>query len=72
MMQATATVQRKIAQVNQSQAARDLGLNRSYVNQVLKGKRMPGLDVAAGLAKYLGVSIDALHGWIVTGSRMVN
>lgn len=72
MQQTTNTVDRKLAQANRSQVARSLGLDRSYVSQVLQRKRMPGLDVAAGIAKEVGVSLDQLHGWLVGASRLVN
>lgn len=58
-------VTQKVAAANRTRLARELGLDRSYVSQVLAGRRMPGLDVAAGIAKEVGVSIDALHGWLV-------
>lgn len=60
-----AQVAEKLAKVNRTQVARELGLDRSYVSQVLQGKRMPGLDVAAGIAGKAGVSLDAFHGWMV-------
>jgi transcriptional regulator with XRE-family HTH domain len=67
-----AQVEQKVAQVNRTRLAKELGLDRSYVSQVLAGRRMPGLDVAAGIARGMGVSIDALHGWLTRGSSMVN
>lgn len=69
----------KVAQLNRSRVAKELGLDRSYVSQVLGGKRVKaglGLDVAAGIAKKAGVSLDAFHEWWVgrgTGAvEMVN
>ncbi len=70
-----AEVDKKVALVNRSVIARSLGLDRSYVSQVLCRKRMPGLDVAAGIAKEVGVSLDQLHRWMVgagQGSKAVN
>ena len=61
----------KVAAVNRSRIARELGLDRSYMSQVLNGRRMPGLDVAAGIAKGVGVSIDELHAWL-QGQQSVN
>ena len=60
-------VGQKVAAVNRTRMARELGLDRSYVSQVLAGHRMPGLDVAAGIAKGVGVSIDGLHAWLTQG-----
>jgi len=65
-------VEQKVAQINRTVLARELGLDRSYVSQVLARRRMPGLDVAAGIAKGMGVSIDALHGWLTRESSLVN
>ncbi len=59
-----ATVESRITQANRSQLARDLGLDRSYVSNVLSRRRVPSLDTAAGIAKMLGVSIDDLHGYL--------
>lgn len=64
----TATVQnaeQKIAKVNRSDMARKLELDRSYISQILSGRRTPSLTTAADIAREVGVSIDALHGWIV-------
>jgi|HubBroStandDraft_1064217.scaffolds.fasta_scaffold219659_3 transcriptional regulator with XRE-family HTH domain len=63
----------KIAQVNRSKVAKELGLDRSYVSQVLGGKRVQGLglDVAAGIAKQVGVSLDEFHGWWAERVRVV-
>lgn len=57
-------VGQKVARVNRTRIAKQLGLDRSYVSQVLAGKRTPGLDVAAGIAKGVGVSLDGLHAWL--------
>ena len=57
-------VESRITQANRSQLARDLGLDRSYVSNVLSRRRMPSLDTAAGIARRLGVSIDDLHGYL--------
>jgi transcriptional regulator with XRE-family HTH domain len=61
-------VERRVSQANRSQMARDLGLDRSYVSNVLSRRRVPSLDTAAGIAKMLGVSIDDLHGYLTAAS----
>jgi transcriptional regulator with XRE-family HTH domain len=62
----------KVAAVNRTRVAGKLGLDRSYVSQVLSGRRMPGLDVAAGIAKEVGVSLDGLHAWLTKGQGQVS
>lgn len=61
-------VERKIEAANRSQLARDLGVNRSHVSQVLSGKSVPSLAVAAGMAKRIGVSLDQLWEYLQTAS----
>jgi transcriptional regulator with XRE-family HTH domain len=65
-----------VAQLNRSRVAKELGLDRSYVSQVLGGKRAGckglGLDVAAGIAKQAGVSLDEFHEWWRARLGLVN
>lgn len=57
----------KVAAVNRTHVAGKLGLDRSYVSQVLAGRKTPGLDVAARIAREVGVSLDGLHAWLTKG-----
>ena len=53
-------VEKKIDGVNRTVLARGLGLTRSYVSQVLSGKREPGLGVAIKMARGLGLTVEQL------------
>jgi transcriptional regulator with XRE-family HTH domain len=59
----------KVAAVNRTHVAGKLGLDRSYVSQVLAGRKTPGLDVAARIAREVGVSLDGLHAWLTKGQE---
>lgn len=61
----SAVVERKIEGTNQTVLAETLGVNKSHVSMILKGKRKPSLQVAASMAKALGVSLDDFHGFLV-------
>jgi transcriptional regulator with XRE-family HTH domain len=50
---------------NQSELAREMGLNRSHVCLIFAGKRKPSLDVAARLAGRLRVSLDEFYAYLV-------
>jgi transcriptional regulator with XRE-family HTH domain len=56
-----ALVQDKVAQANRTNVARAAGLTRNYVSLVLNGKREPSFDVAAKLARHLGITLDELY-----------
>ncbi len=55
------SIAQQIQSANRTHLARQLGLSRVHVVQVLNGKQQPSLSVAAAIAKRLGVSLDALH-----------
>lgn len=61
-------VERKIEAVNRSQLARELGVTRTHVSLVLSGRSVPSIQVAAGIAKKIGVSLDDLWGYLQTAS----
>ncbi len=61
-------VERKIKTANRSELARTLNVNRSHVSQVLSGKSVPSLSVAARMARELGISLDQLWGYLQTAS----
>ena len=63
-MSATAHIERKITQVNRSVVARECQMDRSYVSEVLNGKRDPGLSVARKVARAVRVTIDELAGYL--------
>jgi transcriptional regulator with XRE-family HTH domain len=58
---ATAFVDTRLFEaVNQSRLAHDVGLSRSYISLIFRGKRNPKLSVAARIARHLNVSLDQL------------
>jgi transcriptional regulator with XRE-family HTH domain len=63
----TARAMRRIEQgkKNQSELARALGLHQSHVCLIFAGKRKPSLDVAAGLAARLRVSLDEFYAYLL-------
>ena len=50
-----------IGRINRSKLAKALGHDRHYITRILEGKVSPSMDVAYGIARYLGVSLDALY-----------
>lgn len=42
-------------------AARAIGVTPAYMSQILNGKRMPSLPMAAVIAAYMGMRIDTLY-----------
>jgi transcriptional regulator with XRE-family HTH domain len=54
------TVDRKVERANRSQLARELGVTRPHISQVLSGKGTPSLKLAGGIARGIGVSLDEL------------
>ena len=64
----TTQVEKKVVAANRSQLARELGLTRPHVSQVLSGKSVPSLAVAAGIAKGIGVSLDQFWDYLQTAS----
>jgi len=61
-------VEQKIRTANRSELARSLNVTRPHVSQILSGKSVPSLMVAAGMAKELGVSLDQLWGYLQTAA----
>lgn len=61
------TVAAKVAAIvrgnGQSQLARKLDVSPAHISLVLRGKRCASLQVAAGLAGELGITIDEWYGW---------
>lgn len=66
-----AQVERKITQVNKCALARACSLDRSYVSQLLNGKRDPGLGVAKRVAREIGVTLDEFAGYLERRTVMV-
>lgn len=54
----------------QGELAREMQLHPSHVSLIFAGKRKPSLDVAAGLARRLRVSLDDLYAYLVTRGSM--
>lgn len=52
-----------VQKANRSELARETGLTRPYVSQILSGKSIPSLTTAARLARLLRVSIDAFYAY---------
>lgn len=67
-MVAETQVERKINMANRSELARKIGVTRPHVSQVLSGKSVPSLDVAAGIAKGVGVTLDQLWDYLQTAA----
>ena len=63
-----AQVERKIKAANRSELAREIGVTRPHVSQVLNGRSVPSLDVAAKIAKRIGVSLDQFWDYLQTAS----
>jgi transcriptional regulator with XRE-family HTH domain len=55
-----ALVQSKVAAVNRTHVAREVGLTRNYVSLVLSGKKEPSFPVAKKLAEEIGITLDEL------------
>jgi len=51
--------------LTQGQLAMLSGVSQSHISMVLSGQRQPRIDVAAGLARALDVSLD----WLITGQE---
>ncbi len=47
--------------MTQTELAKELGIDRSYLNGILKGKRKPGLDLARRISKATGKSLLKLR-----------
>ena len=54
----------RVGRANRTELARELGVTRSHVSQVLSGKSVPSLSVAARIARNLGVSLDGLNEYL--------
>jgi transcriptional regulator with XRE-family HTH domain len=50
----------KIRRISQRELGRWAGLGSSHISMIWRGERIPGVDVAAKLARVLGVSLDWL------------
>ena len=61
-------VERKIRTANRSELAREIGVTRPHISQILSGKSVPSLLVAAGMAKSLGVSLDEFWSYLQTAT----
>lgn len=55
------SVAQQIQTANRTQLARQLGLSRNHVVQVLGGKAEPSLTVAAAIARKLRISLDDFY-----------
>ncbi len=55
------TVEQRIEKTTRAALAQGLGVDASHVRHVLRGTRVPSLEVAARIAKKLGVSLDAFY-----------
>lgn len=50
-------------QVNQREAARIIGVDHTYLNQILSGRRTPGLDNAIQIERATGIAVEV---WLPT------
>ncbi len=53
--------------INQSAAARALGINVSNVSRILRGERIPHVVTMKRLADYLGLTLDELYALLHLG-----
>jgi len=51
------------SQLNQREAARLLGVHYTHVNQILSGRRLPGLANAVAIERVTGIPVGA---WVPT------
>jgi transcriptional regulator with XRE-family HTH domain len=56
-----ALVQSKVDAANRTHVAREVGVTREHVSQILSGKKEPSFPVAAKLAKGLGITLDEFY-----------
>ncbi len=64
-----AQVEQKVNEAGtQSRLAKELGLDRSHIHLVLKGKRKPSLDVFFGIAAGLKVDSDSLYKFLTNAA----
>jgi len=61
-----AVLERKVGKVNRTLLAKELGVNRSHVSQVLSGRSMPSLPVAARMADKMGITLDQFWGHLLS------
>lgn len=54
-------VQSKVDRANRTHVAREVGVTREHVSQILSGKKEPSFPVAAKLAKSVGITMDELY-----------
>ena len=58
------SIERQVNRTNKAELARELGLTRTHVSRVLSGRSNPSLNMAADIARKLGVSLDDFHGYL--------
>jgi len=63
------TVEERIKDTTSESIARGVGVDSSHVRHVLRGTRVPSLEVAARIAKKLGVSLDAFYRYYSARAR---
>jgi transcriptional regulator with XRE-family HTH domain len=59
----TPTVEESLKDTTSVVLAKSVGVDPSHVRHVLRGTRVPSLEVAARIAKRLGVSLDAFYSY---------
>jgi transcriptional regulator with XRE-family HTH domain len=57
----TPTVEDSLKDTTSSVLAKSAGVDPSHVRHILRGTRVPSLEVAARIAKKLNVSLDAFY-----------
>lgn len=56
-----ALVQHKVLKANRTHVAREVGVTRKHVSEVLGGKKEPSFPLAAKLAEEIGITLDELY-----------
>lgn len=59
-------VEGKAESANKAAIARKIGVEKSHVRHILRGTRVPSLEVAAAIARELGVSLDDFYRYYLT------
>ena len=69
---ATATVEKRVGEVNRTHLARELGLTRNYVSLILSRKRAPSFGVAVEMARKMRVGLEDFQEYLEREKGVVN
>ena len=66
------TVEQSLKDTTSAVLAKGAGVDPSHVRHILRGTRVPSLEVAARIAKKLGVSLDAFYRYYSKQTQSIN